>query len=66
MKMLMFDFRDSEKSFFQKHNFQDIEITFIKEPLNISSQLRLWLLVYTLQFTIAVPLVFLQYFRQQQ
>ena len=39
MKMLMFDFRDSEKSFFQKHNFQDIEITFIKEPLNISSKL---------------------------
>lgn len=39
MKMLMFDFRDSEKSFFQKHNFQDIEITFIREPLNISSKL---------------------------
>lgn len=39
MKMLMFDFRDSEKSFFQKHNFQDIEITFIKEPLNIFSKL---------------------------
>ena len=39
MKMLVFDFRDSEKSFFEKHDFQDFEITFIKEPLNEMSQL---------------------------
>ena len=39
MKMLMFDYRESEKEFFEKNNFQDIEITFIKEPLNEMSQL---------------------------
>lgn len=39
MKMLMFDFRDSEKKFFNKNNFPDIDITFIKEPLNEMSEL---------------------------
>ena len=34
MKMLIFDFRDSERDFFNKNDFQDIDITFIKEPLN--------------------------------
>ena len=34
MKMLMFDFRDSEKEFFEKNEFPDFEITFISEPLN--------------------------------
>ena len=39
MKMLMFDFRDSEKEFFDKNEFPDFDITFIKEPLNEMSQL---------------------------
>ena len=39
MKMLMFDFRDSEKEFFNKNDFPDFDITFIKEPLNEMSQL---------------------------
>ena len=39
MKMLMFDFRDSEKDFFDKNEFPDFDITFIKEPLNEMSQL---------------------------
>lgn len=39
MKMLMFDFRDSEKDFFNKNDFPDFDITFIKEPLNEMSQL---------------------------
>ena len=39
MKMLMFDFRDSEKEFFQKHELKDFEIEFIKEPLNELSNL---------------------------
>ena len=34
MQMLMFDFRDSEKDFFEENEFQDFEITYIKEPLN--------------------------------
>ena len=34
MKMLMFDFRDSEKGFFEKNSFKDFDITFIQEPLN--------------------------------
>ena len=34
MKMLVFDFRDSEKEFFNKNDFPDFDITFIKEPLN--------------------------------
>ncbi len=39
MKMLMFDFRDSEKEFFERNEFPDFEITYIKEPLNEMSQL---------------------------
>ena len=39
MKMLVFDFRDSEKEFFEKNKFPDFDITFIKEPLNEMSQL---------------------------
>ena len=34
MKMLMFDFRDSEKEFFNKNELVDFEISFINEPLN--------------------------------
>ena len=34
MKMLMFDYRDSEEKFFKENKFSDIDITFIKEPLN--------------------------------
>ena len=34
MKMLMFDFRESEKEFFSKNDLKDFDITFIKEPLN--------------------------------
>lgn len=39
MKMLMFDFRDSEKSFFEKTELPDFEITFIKESLNEHTKL---------------------------
>lgn len=34
MKMLMFDFRESEKEFFEKNDLKDFDITFIEEPLN--------------------------------
>ena len=34
MKMLLFDFRDSEKEFFEENDLRDFEIEFIKEPLN--------------------------------
>ena len=39
MKMLMFDFRDSEISYFNKYDLTDFEIEFIKEPLNEMSVL---------------------------
>lgn len=39
MKMLMFDFRESERDFFNKNDFQDIDIIFIKEPLNEITEL---------------------------
>ncbi len=39
MKMLVFDFRESEKEFFEKNKFNDFDITFIKEPLNIETDL---------------------------
>lgn len=39
MKMLMFDFRDSEKEFFARNEFQDFDITYIQEPLNEMSSL---------------------------
>ena len=34
MKMLMFDFRETEKEFFEKNKLNDFEITFFNEPLN--------------------------------
>lgn len=39
MKMLMFDFRESEKEYFNKHDIRDFDIEFIKEPLNEMSVL---------------------------
>lgn len=39
MKMIVFDFRDSERDFFNRNDFPDFDITFIKEPLNEMSQL---------------------------
>lgn len=39
MKMLIFDFRESEREFFEKNEFKDFDITFIEEPLNEMSQL---------------------------
>lgn len=39
MKMLIFDFRESEREFFDRNEFKDFEITFIEEPLNEMSQL---------------------------
>lgn len=34
IKMLIFDFRDSEKKFFENNKFEDFDITFFKESLN--------------------------------
>ena len=34
MKMLMFDFRDTEKEFFEHNELVDFDISFIDEPLN--------------------------------
>ena len=34
MKMLFFDFRESEQAFFDNNDLCDFEIEFIKEPLN--------------------------------
>lgn len=39
MKMLLFDFRDSEREFFDRNEFKDIDIEFIHEPLNEMTQL---------------------------
>lgn len=39
MKMLIFDFRESERNFFNQNDFPDFDITFIKEPLNEMSEL---------------------------
>lgn len=39
MKMLLFDYRDSEKEFFDRNEFKDIDIEFIHEPLNDMTQL---------------------------
>lgn len=39
MKMLMFDFRDSERNFFNENDFPDFDITFIKESLNEATNL---------------------------
>lgn len=39
MKMLMFDFRESEKGFFEKNEFIDFDITFFSEPLDDMTKL---------------------------
>lgn len=39
MKILMFDFRESEKDYFEKNDLKDFDITFIKSPLNEKSEL---------------------------
>ena len=39
MKMLMFDFRESEKEFFEKNEFIDFDITFFSEPLDDMTKL---------------------------
>ena len=39
MKMLMFDFRESEKEFFKNNQIMDLNIDFINEPLNKDSDL---------------------------
>lgn len=39
MKMLIFDFRESERGFFERNDFKDYEITFIEEPLNEMTRL---------------------------
>ncbi len=39
MKMLIFDFRESEREFFERNELKDFEITFIEEPLNEMSRL---------------------------
>lgn len=39
MKMLMFDFRESEKKFFDKNEFKDFDITFFSCPLNEDTEL---------------------------
>ena len=40
MKMLMFDFRDSEKEFFENNKLTDFNITFFNEPLNDNTVLN--------------------------
>lgn len=39
MKMLMFDFRDSEKEFFDNNKLVDFDLSFIGEPLNADYKL---------------------------
>lgn len=39
MKMLMFDFRESEKEFFERNELKDFDITFIKTPLDEKTNL---------------------------
>ncbi len=39
MKMIIFDFRESERDFFNRNDFKDFDITFINEPLNSLTQL---------------------------
>ena len=34
VKMLIFDFRDSEKAFFENKKFENFDIKFFKESLN--------------------------------
>ena len=37
--MMMFDFRESEKEFFENNELVDFDITFINEPLNETTEL---------------------------
>ena len=39
MKMIIFDFRNSEKEFFDKNVLNDFDITYINEPLNAGTDL---------------------------
>ena len=39
MKMLLFDYRESEHEFFEKNEFKDIDITFFNGPLNEMTRL---------------------------
>lgn len=39
MKMLIFDFRESERDFFAQNELLDFDITFFKEPLNEKTEL---------------------------
>lgn len=39
MKMLMFDFRESERDFFNNNELKDFEITFIESPLTAKTEL---------------------------
>ena len=39
MKMLMFDYRESEREFFENNEFKDIDITFFEGPLNEITEL---------------------------
>lgn len=39
MKMLMFDFRESEREFFNNNELKDFEITFIESPLTAKTEL---------------------------
>ena len=38
--MMMFDFRESEKEFFENNELVDFDITFINEPLNETTELN--------------------------
>lgn len=40
IKMMMFDFRESEKEFFENNELVDFDITFINEPLNETTELN--------------------------
>ena len=39
MKMLMFDFRETEKEFFENNDLVDFDLSFIEEPLNADFEL---------------------------
>lgn len=39
MKMLMFDFRETEKKFFENNDLVDFDLSFIEEPLNADFEL---------------------------
>ena len=37
VKMLLFDYRETERAFFEKHEFKDLDITFYEDPLNVQT-----------------------------